>query len=60
MLTLFKGQLSLNDILHNLPYKILSELRDRRQDALLKEQKELEAINEENERNRIRESILAK
>ena len=60
MLTLFKGQLSLNDILHNLPYKILSELRDRRQDALLKEQKELEAINEDNERNRIRESILAK
>lgn len=60
MITLFKGQLSLDDILNKLPYKILSELRDRRQDALLREQKELEAMNEEAEKNKIRESILAK
>lgn len=58
MLLLFKGQLSLQDILWGLPYKRLYELKDRREARLLEEQKELDNMKVEQERKNIRKTIL--
>lgn len=58
MLLLFKGQLSLQDILWGLPYKRLYELKDSREARLLEEQKELDNMKVEQERKNIRKTIL--
>ena len=58
MLLLFKGQLSLQDILWGLPYKRLYELKDCREARLLEEQKELDNMKVEQERKNIRKTIL--
>jgi len=56
---LFKGELSLDDILYRLPYKRLYELKESRQEKLIKESKELEAMEKEHESENIRNRILA-
>ena len=58
-LALFKGQLSLHEIMWELPMKRLLELREARKEDLIAEQKELEKMNNEKRSNDIRNSILA-
>lgn len=58
-MTLFKGQLSLSDIM-GLPFKVYDALRDARCEALKEEQREMEKMAKEQEKAQIRESILAK
>ena len=58
MLTLFKGELTLEDILYNLPKKRLLELREARKKALEEEQKELDRMTSERERANIKNRIL--
>jgi hypothetical protein len=60
MLLLFKGQLSLHDIMWGMPYKRLFELKDERQNRLLEEQKELDNMYKEQRNEEVRNSILAK
>lgn len=59
MLQLFKGELSLEDIMWNLPKKRLYELREARRQALIEEKKELDRMQQEEERNNIRNRILS-
>ena len=59
MLTLFKGELTLNDILHGLPKKRLIELRDAKLRALKEEHDEMDKIREEQSREQARRAILA-
>ena len=59
MLTLFKGELTLNDILHGLPKKRLIELRDSKLQALKAEHDEMERIREKESREQARRAILA-
>ena len=56
---LFKGQLSLHDIMWGLPYKRLYELKDERQNRLLEEQEEIDKMAEEQKRAETRSRILA-
>ena len=56
---LFKGQLSLHDIMWGLPYKRLYELKDERQNRLLEEQEEINKMTEEQKRAETRSRILA-
>ena len=58
-LSLFKGQLSLHDIMYGLPMKRLLELRETRKEELIEQQKELEKMQSEKQSNDIRQSILA-
>ena len=58
MLTLFKGQLSINDIMYRLPYKELIEMKHIREERLIKEQKELEQMEQAQEHEEIRNRIL--
>lgn len=59
MLTVFKGELTLHDILWGLPKKRLMELRDVRRDRLIEEQKEMERMDMQNQSQAIRNQILA-
>lgn len=59
MLSLFKGELTLEDIMWNLPKKRLYELRDTRRKALKEEQDELERMQNEKDRSNIRNRILS-
>lgn len=58
MLALFKGELTLNDILWGLPYKRLYELKETRERKLINENKELERMTHEKQSNAIRNEIL--
>lgn len=58
MLTLFKGQLSINDIMYRLPYKELIEIKNIREERLIKEHKELEQMEQAQEHEEIRNRIL--
>lgn len=58
MLTLFRGQLSLHEILWGLPYKRLYELKESRERKLIEENKDLERIAQEKQSNAIRNEIL--
>ena len=59
MLSLFKGELTLEDIMWHLPKKRLYELRDARRKALKEEQDELERMQNERDRSNIRNKILS-
>ena len=59
MLSLFKGELSLYDIMYRLPYKRLYDLKESRQNKLIKESKEIEAMERQSESDDIRNRILA-
>ena len=59
MLTLFKGELTLNDILHGLPKKRLIELRDAKLQALKAEHEEMDKLREKESREQARRAILA-
>lgn len=58
MLALFKGELTLSDILWGLPYKRLYELKETRERKLINENKELERMTQEKQSNAIRNEIL--
>lgn len=60
MLALFKGELTLNEIMWGLPKKRIIELRDTRRKQLIAEQKELDRITNERNSASIREQILSK
>lgn len=57
---MFKGELTLTDILHTLPKKRLYELREVRKNILLEERKEFEKLQKEKQSQNIREDILRK
>lgn len=57
MLLLFKGQLSLEDIM-SFPYKRLCELKESREHRMLEEQEEIEKMQVEQERQQIRNTIM--
>ena len=59
MLSMFKGELTLEDIMWHLPKKRLYELRDARRKALKEEQDELERMQNERDRENIRNKILS-
>lgn len=59
MLSLFKGELTLEDIMWHLPKKRLYELREMRKEALKEEQEELERMQAERNRSNIRNKILS-
>lgn len=59
MLSLFKGELTLEDIMWHLPKKRLYELREARRKALKEEQDELERMQNERSRSNIRNTILS-
>ena len=60
MLVLFKGELTLNEILYELPKKRLLELRDARVERLLEEKRSLEQQQREQERQMIHDQIMQK
>ena len=57
---LFKGELTLHDILWGMPKKRLFELRDARIEQLKEEQKANEDAMRDAERQNIRDTILEK
>lgn len=59
MLMLFKGQLSVTDILYRIPNKLLREMRDEKIRMLEEEQKEMENSTKEQQRQMARDQILA-
>lgn len=59
MLSLFKGELTLEDIMWHLPKKRLYELREMRKEALKEEQEELERMQADRNRTNIRNKILS-
>ena len=59
MLSMFKGELTLEDIMWHLPKKGLYELREARRKALKEEQDELERMQNERDRSNIRNKILS-
>lgn len=59
MLSLFKGELTLEDIMWHLPKKRLYELREMRKEALKEEQEEIERMQSERNRSNIRNKILS-
>lgn len=56
---LFKGQLSVTDILYRIPNKLLREMRDEKIRMLEEEQKEMENSTKEQQRQMARDQILA-
>lgn len=60
MLLLFKGQLSLQDILWGMPYKRLFEIKEAREQRLMEEEKEIEKMQKNQERADARNAILQK
>lgn len=59
MLSLFKGELTLEDIMWHLPKKRLFELREARKKALKEEQEELQRMQNNQERMNIRNKIIS-
>lgn len=59
MLSLFKGELTLEDIMWHLPKKRLFELREMRKQALREEQEEIERMQKDRQRSNIRNTILS-
>ena len=59
MLELFKGRISLTEIMWDIPYKILCLLKDERVRMLAEEEKELNKLNEEKSREEARSMIMA-
>ena len=59
MPSLFKGELTREDIMWHLPKKRLYELREARRKALKEEQDELERMQNERDRSNIRNKILS-
>lgn len=57
-LALFKGELTLDDILNKLPKKRLYELREARINRLIEEQKQMENEEKERERAAARNQIM--
>lgn len=57
---MFKGELTLHDVMWGLPKKRLYELRDVRRKKLLEEQKEMDRITAAQQSESIRNQILAK
>lgn len=57
---MFKGELTLQDIMWNLPKKRLYELRESRKQALIEEQQELDKIKADQNRMNIRNTILSR
>lgn len=57
---MFKGELTLQDIMWGLPKKRLYELREVRRKNLLEEQKEMDRITAAQRSETIRNQILAK
>lgn len=60
MLSLFKGELSYNDIMFGMSRKHMMALRDARVRALIREQEEMEKERKKAEQERARNQILAK
>ena len=60
MLSMFKGELTLQDIMWNLPKKRLYELKESRKQALIEEQQELDKIKADQNRMNIRNTILSR
>ena len=64
MLAVFKGEITIHEMLHAVPYKILLLVRDARIKRLKEEQEQLEKDAkeraEQDKRNAIRNSILMK
>lgn len=58
MLTLFKDELSYNDIMYGMSYRSMMSLRDARVARLTKEKEELDREREKLESERIRRQIL--
>lgn len=58
MLTLFKGELSYEDITRKMTYRHMMSLRDVRVEQLINEKKDLEKERQEAERNKIRNTLL--
>ena len=59
-LALFKGELSYEDIMYNIPKKRLFELRDVRIKRLSEEQKALDRQQKDAQNQMVRDSILKK
>lgn len=59
MFTLFKGEMTLDDILNGLPYRMLIELRDTRIDRMKREHEEMEKEAKRREKAKIRGQIMA-
>ena len=59
-LVLFKGELSLNDILYVLPFRRLLELRSARVDRLIEEAKSDEEKQKDRQREMVRNRIMQK
>jgi hypothetical protein len=57
---LFKGELSLTEILHELPFRRLLELRTARVNRLMDESKEIEKESKKSESESIRNRIISK
>lgn len=64
MLEIFKGQMTINEILHVVPYKILLIIRDERIKRLKSEREEMDKLAaqqaELEKKNSIRNQILTK
>ena len=60
MLALFKGELEYETFMRHMTYKEMVALRDARVEQLLKEHEEMERSQEEQNRQTIRNNILAR
>lgn len=60
MLALFKGELEYETFMRRMTYKEMMALRDARVEQLLKEREDMERSQEEQNRQTIRNNILAK
>ena len=57
-MAIFKGELTIDDILWKLPYKQMQELINSRQERLMEEEKMLDEAKANQEREDARNSIL--
>ena len=58
MLTLFKGELTLNEILYGLPKRRLMEIKKARLERLKQEERDLKKLEQQHERQTARNRIL--
>lgn len=56
---MFKGELTLHDIMYELPVKFLDGIKEARKEALLAEKRELDRLRGERESQSIRNTIMA-
>lgn len=56
---MFKGELTLHEIMYEIPVKFLDGLKEARKEALLAEKKELDKLRGEHESQSIRNTIMA-